>query len=84
MLHAAISSSFTIPHPPYLVKRVVGIPGDRLRIEDGRVLGEWRRRWKSPMRPLSRPPPIRFATTFPPQVYTDPEVDPDWWRRCKA
>ena len=26
------------PHP-YLVKRVVGIPGDRIRIEDGRVSG---------------------------------------------
>ncbi len=25
------------PHP-YLVKRVVGLPGDRLRIEDGRVV----------------------------------------------
>src|SRR5450755_272965 len=29
---------FHHPQPPYLVKRVVGIPGDRLRIEDGRVM----------------------------------------------
>ena len=29
------------PHP-YLVKRVIGLPGDRLRIEDGRVDGERR------------------------------------------
>ena len=28
---------FHHPDPPYLVKRVVGIPGDRIRIEDGRV-----------------------------------------------
>src|ERR1035437_8894724 len=28
---------FHHPQPPYLVKRVVGVPGDRLRIEDGRV-----------------------------------------------
>ena len=28
---------FHHPQPPFLVKRVVGIPGDRLRIEDGRV-----------------------------------------------
>ena len=28
---------FHHPHPPLLVKRVVGLPGDRLRIEDGRV-----------------------------------------------
>src|ERR1017187_10280686 len=26
---------FHHPDPPYLVKRVVGIPGDRIRIEDG-------------------------------------------------
>ena len=29
---------FHHPDPPYLVKRVVGVPGDRLRIEDGRVM----------------------------------------------
>ena len=34
---------FHHPDPPYLVKRVVGIPGDRIRIEDGRVTREWRR-----------------------------------------
>ena len=28
---------FHHPDPPYLVKRVVGIPGDHIRIEDGRV-----------------------------------------------
>src|ERR1035441_131064 len=28
---------FHHPRPPFLVKRVVGVPGDRLRIEDGRV-----------------------------------------------
>src|ERR1035437_7495196 len=28
---------FHHPHPSFLVKRVIGIPGDRLRIEDGRV-----------------------------------------------
>ena len=29
---------FHHPQPPLLVKRVVGVPGDRLRIEDGRVI----------------------------------------------
>src|SRR5579863_6509699 len=28
---------FHHPDPPYLVKRVVGVPGDRIHIEDGRV-----------------------------------------------
>ncbi|MGB0065354.1 MAG: signal peptidase I, partial [Terracidiphilus sp.] len=29
---------FRHPYPPMMIKRVVGVPGDRLRIVDGRVL----------------------------------------------
>jgi signal peptidase I len=74
---------FHHPDPPLLVKRVVGVPGDRLRIEDGRVLvnGE----------PLDEPyaafepaPPNSFRDNFPARVYTDPQVDPDWWRQMQG
>ena len=77
-LSAATSSSFIIPQPPLLVKRVVGLPGDRLRIEDGRVyvngvpLDE-------PYAAFEPAPPNPFRDNFPAQVYTDPQVDPDWW-----
>ena len=65
--------------PPLLVKRVIGLPGDRLRIENGHVLvNDF---------PLAEPyasfepaPPNSFRDDFPAKVYTDPEVDPDWWR----
>ena len=50
--------------PPYLVKRVVGIPGDRIRIEDGRVTVN-RVPLRSPTLRSSRPRPTSFATTFP-------------------
>jgi signal peptidase I len=57
---------FHHPSRPFLVKRVVGIPGDRLRIEDGRVtvngvtLDE-------PYAAFEPAAPIPSATTFPPR-----------------
>lgn len=69
--------------PPFLVKRVVGLPGDRLRIHDGRVTVNGV--------PLSEPyaafepaPSNPFRDNFPPRLYTDPEVDPSWWRQMQS
>jgi signal peptidase I len=74
---------FHHPNPPLLIKRVVGLPGDRLRIEQGRVLVNGQ--------PLAEPyatfepaPPNPFRDNFPAQVYTDPQVDPDWWRQMQS
>src|SRR5215472_4629336 len=70
-----------LPHP-YLVKRVVGIPGDRIRIEDGRVsvngvvLDE-------PYAAFEPAAPNQFRDNFPARVYTDPDVDPEWWRQMQ-
>ncbi len=70
-----------IPQAPkrYLVKRVLGLPGHHLRIADGRVLVNGA--------PLSEPyvafePAAAnpFRDNFPARVYTDPAVDPAWWR----
>ena len=69
------------PHP-YLVKRVVGVPGDRIRIEDGRVsvngvaLDE-------PYAAFEPAAPNQFRDNFPARVYTDPDVDPEWWRQMQ-
>jgi len=69
--------------PPFLVKRVVGLPGDRLRIADGRVTVNGV--------PLSEPyvafePAARnpFRDDFPARVYTDPNVEPLWWRQMQG
>jgi signal peptidase I len=74
---------FHHPDPPLLIKRVVGVPGDRLRIEDGRVLVNGT--------PLDEPyaafepaAPNSFRDNFPARIYTDPQVDPDWWREMQA
>jgi signal peptidase I len=68
--------------PPFLVKRVVGLPGDRLRIEDGRVSvnGMPLDEPYAAFEPAARNP---FRDDFPPKIYTDPAVDPAWWRQMQ-
>jgi signal peptidase I len=75
-------------HPPdtlerLYVKRVVGLPGDRLRIEDGRVTvnGLALDEPYATFEPTVRSP---FRDEFPAQVYTDPEVDPGWWKQMQS
>jgi len=74
---------FHHPHPPFLVKRVVGVPGDRLRIEDGRVSvnGVVQNEPYAVFEPAAINP---FRDDFPAKVYTDPEVDPLWWRQMQS
>jgi signal peptidase I len=74
---------FHHPQPPYLVKRVVGVPGDRLRIEDGRVSvnGNTLDEPYAAFEPAARNP---FRDEFPATIYTDPEVDPVWWRQMQG
>lgn len=69
--------------PPLLVKRVVGIPGDRLRIEDGQVFVNGLA-LNEPYVAFEPAPPNSFRDNFPAEIYTDPEVDPDWWREMQG
>src|SRR5579864_3798344 len=70
---------FHHPDPPLLVKRVVGVPGDRIRIEDGRVTvnGVALKEPYVAIEPAAANP---FRDNFPATVYTDPNINPDWWR----
>ncbi len=70
------------PHP-YLLKRVVGIPGDRLRIDDGRVTvnGLTQNEPYAAFEPAASNP---FRDDFPAKIYTDPEVDPLWWSQMQS
>jgi signal peptidase I len=74
---------FHHPQPPFLVKRVVGVPGDRLRIEDGRVLVNGRV-LDEPYAAFEPAPPNPFRDDFPAKVYTDPAVDPLWWKQMQG
>jgi signal peptidase I len=74
---------FHHPQPPLLVKRVVGLPGDRLRIEDGRVTvnGQLLDEPYVSFEPAASNP---FRDRFPATIYTDPEVDPVWWKQMQS
>jgi len=74
---------FHHPQPSYLVKRVVGVPGDRLRIEDGRVTlnGNLLDEPYAAFEPAAYNP---FRDDFPARVYTDPEVDLGWWKQMQG
>jgi signal peptidase I len=66
-----------------LVKRVVGLPGDRLHIENGKVTvnGQLLTEPYATFEPAPRNP---FRDQFPATVYTDPEVDPVWWEQMQT
>ncbi len=74
---------FHHPQHPYLVKRVVGLPGDRLRIKDGRVLvnGIVLDEPYAAFEPIAG---NSFGDDFPARVYTDPQVDPAWWKQMQS
>jgi signal peptidase I len=74
---------FHHPQHPYLVKRVIGLPGDRLRIHDGRVIvnGVVLDEPYAVFEPVAG---NTFSDGFPARVYTDPQVDPAWWKQMQS
>ncbi|MFC6645392.1 signal peptidase I [Granulicella cerasi] len=76
---------FRFPPDPKvdLIKRVVGLPGDRIRLRDGRVLVNGK--------PLAEryayyaPAPFNsFRDDFPTLRELDPNVDPQWWQQMRT
>lgn len=73
---------FHHPGPPYLVKRVVGIPGDRIRIEDGHVLVNG----VAQDEPYAAFEPTIMGSKpddFPATIHSDPQVNFDWWTQMQ-
>ncbi len=67
----------------HLVKRVVGLPGDRIRLHEGRVSIDGQ--------PLAEPyaifrpaPPDDYRDEFPRMERTDPGVDARWWVEMRS
>lgn len=61
-----------------LVKRVIGLPGDRLRMHHGQVLIDGRL-LAEPYTLYIASYPSPFRDEFPLAVYTDPGVSTAWW-----
>ena len=70
-------------NPPYLIKRVVGIPGDYIRIQDGRVVVNGAT-LDEPYVVFEPSLPSPFRDNFPAPIYTDPSIDPTWWRELQS
>jgi signal peptidase I len=62
----------------HLVKRVVGLPGDRIRMRGGRVLVNGRM-LREPYAFYSASRPNGFRDEFPSMLTADPDVDLRWW-----
>jgi signal peptidase I len=70
------------PHE-HVVKRVIGVPGDRIRVRNGVVYrnGE---RLNEPYVVEEPAYPDSFRDNFPTYNYTDPSVDMHWWNRINS
>ncbi len=71
------------PHPPeHVVKRVIGLPGDHVHLQNGLA-------WVNGQ-PLDEPYVVfepayadDFRDNFPTELYTDPGVDAQWWMEMR-
>jgi len=71
------------PNPPeHVVKRVIGLPGDRVHLQNGAawVNGEPLDETWAVYEPAY---PDDFRDSFPTTLYTDPGVDPQWWMEMR-
>jgi signal peptidase I len=69
---------YPVDHSLQLVKRVVGVPGDRIRLRDGRVLVNGQA-LTEPYAFYSPSRPNGFRDDFPSMREADPNVDLAWW-----
>jgi signal peptidase I len=66
----------------YLVKRVIGLPGDRMRIDNGQVSinGQVLDEPYATFEPTSA---NAYLDHFPTNIYSDPGVEPGWWKQLQ-
>jgi len=76
---------FRFPLDPsdYVVKRVIGLPGDRIHLVNG-VVERNGEPLKEPYAVYEQAYPDNFRDQFPSGLYTDPGVDTHWWLEMRA
>jgi signal peptidase I len=67
----------------HLVKRVIGLPGDRLRLHSGQVFINGHA-LTEPYAVYRAAPPDNFRDNFPRLQSADPEIDSHWWIRMRS
>ena len=73
---------FPIDPSLHVVKRVIGLPGDHVRLENGQV---WVNGVQIPEPYATFEPAYadEFRDNFPTELYTDPGVNPQWWMEMR-
>lgn len=71
---------FPVNPTMHLVKRVIGLPGDRIKLRDGRVYID-DQPLTEPYAVYSPSAPDGYRDNFPRLQSTDPDVDSRWWIR---
>jgi signal peptidase I len=69
---------FPLEPSEHLVKRVIGVPGDRIRLVNGVVFLNGKAQ-REPYAIYQGSYPDDFRDQFPDSQYTDPGVDTRWW-----
>jgi signal peptidase I len=67
----------------HLVKRVIGLPGDHLRLHSGQVFINGHA-LSEPYAVYRPGPPDNFRDNFPRLQSADPEIDSRWWIRMRS
>lgn len=74
---------FPLDPSDHVVKRIVGIPGDRIRMQDGIVYVNGERQ-PEPFAVYEQTYQDSFRDQFPSALYTDPGVDTRWWMQMRS
>jgi signal peptidase I len=69
---------FPLDPSDHVVKRVVGVPGDRIRLQNGVVCVNGQKQ-SEPFAIFEGTYQDNFRDEFPAKLYTDPGVDTHWW-----
>ena len=73
---------FPLDPSDHVVKRVVGVPGDRVRLQNGVVCINGQKQ-SEPYAIFEGSYQDSFRDQFPARLYTDPGVDTQWWIRMR-
>lgn len=73
---------YPVDHSLHLVKRIIGVPGDRIHLHYGRVFINGGAQ-NEPFAMYIRSFPSVFRDEFPTPTYTDPGVSTGWWREMR-
>jgi signal peptidase I len=69
---------FPLDPSDHVVKRVVGVPGDHIRLQNGVVCINGQKQ-SEPFAVFEGAYQDNFRDQFPAKLYTDPGVDTHWW-----